>query len=32
VRLPGHASGDPLLRFGAAALALALLFAAAVAA
>jgi sortase A len=32
VRLSGHASGDPLLRFGAAALALALLFAAAVAA
>jgi len=32
VRFPGHASGDPLLRFGAAALALALLFAAAVAA
>ncbi len=32
MRFPGHASGDPLLRFGAAALALALLFAAAVAA
>jgi sortase A len=32
VRFPGHASGDPLLRFGAAALALALLFAAVVAA
>ena len=32
MRFPGHASGDPLLKFGAAALALALLFAAAVAA
>ena len=32
MRFPGHVSGDPLLRFGAAALALALLFAAAVAA
>ncbi|HYO30808.1 MAG TPA: sortase [Thermomicrobiales bacterium] len=32
MRFPGHASGDPLLRFGAAALALALLFAAVVAA
>ena len=32
MRLPGGASGDPLLRFGAAALAIALLFAAAVAA
>jgi sortase A len=32
VRFPRHASGDPLLRFGVAALALALLFAAAVAA
>ena len=32
MRFPGRASGDPLLRFGAAALALALLFATAVAA
>lgn len=32
MRFPGHASGDPLLRFGAVTLALALLFAAAVAA